>query len=183
MLRNLLLITNIGMILIIYTWTIHAIPNSFQFHDGILAHKNQDSLDQCPMPINADQNHGIDPKCLGIDRHWLGSMPVFRSALIGIGHWSRESCKMNVWNSSIWVLQLFYIFLIWNFPTVLAKNQFLGVNFLLVQTVYFIDCLSHTYTEMNLFSKMSSWFHDFWYTNIRELSFFTGRGVDQILLG
>ncbi len=42
----------------------------------------QDSSDQCPMPINADQNHGIDPKCLsidiginariliGIDRHW-----------------------------------------------------------------------------------------------------------------
>ncbi len=24
----------------------------------------QESLDQCPMPINADQNHGINPKCL-----------------------------------------------------------------------------------------------------------------------
>ncbi len=23
----------------------------------------QDSLDPCPMPINADQNHSIDPKC------------------------------------------------------------------------------------------------------------------------
>ncbi len=29
----------------------------------------QDSPDQCPMPINADQNHGIDPKLRGIDQH------------------------------------------------------------------------------------------------------------------
>ncbi len=26
----------------------------------------QDSLDHCPMPINADQNHGIDLKCLSM---------------------------------------------------------------------------------------------------------------------
>ncbi len=30
----------------------------------ILHYSTKDSLDQCPMPINADQNHGIDPKCL-----------------------------------------------------------------------------------------------------------------------
>ncbi len=60
---------------------------------NLQVHIHQDSPDQCPMPINADQNHGIDPKCLsmpinadqyrlrGIDRNW--------SALIGIDrHWS-----------------------------------------------------------------------------------------------
>ena len=26
----------------------------------------QGSLGQCPIPINADQNHGIDPKCLSM---------------------------------------------------------------------------------------------------------------------
>ncbi len=33
---------------------------------------------------------------IGIDRNWttLGSMPEFWSALIGIGHWSRESCSL-----------------------------------------------------------------------------------------
>ncbi len=52
---------------------------------------------QCrSMPINADQIHGIDLKCLSmpiIERTWstLGSMPEFWSALIGIRHWSGES--------------------------------------------------------------------------------------------
>ncbi len=27
---------------------------------------SHDSLDQCPKPINADQNTGIDPKCLSM---------------------------------------------------------------------------------------------------------------------
>ncbi len=26
----------------------------------------QDSLDHCPLPINANQNQGIDPKCLSM---------------------------------------------------------------------------------------------------------------------
>ncbi len=50
----------------------------------------QDSLDQCPMPT-----------CLSmliINWIWstLGSMPKFLSALIGIGHWSRDSCLETV---------------------------------------------------------------------------------------
>ncbi len=78
----------------------------------------QDSPDQCPMPINADQNHGIDPKCLsmpiiadqcrsiplnssqiernweeliGIDRHWSEFINIGINARIFIGidrHWS-----------------------------------------------------------------------------------------------
>ena len=39
----------------------------------------QESLDQCPMPINADQNDGIDPKLsipLKVDQCW--SMPIDR---------------------------------------------------------------------------------------------------------
>ncbi len=60
-----------------------------------LSGQNQDSLDQCPMPINTDQNCGIDPNVdqfrsvpinarSGIDRHLeelignerhFGSMP------------------------------------------------------------------------------------------------------------
>ena len=36
--------------------------------------QTQDSLDQCPMSINTDQNPDIDPKYLsipiGIDQHW-----------------------------------------------------------------------------------------------------------------
>ena len=96
---------------------------------------SQDSLDHCPIPVNTDQNCGIDPDanqyrssltnadqflsisinarsrgCFtdaliqhwsalrGIDRQWLivsgisyqGFDPHW-SALIGIGHWSRES--------------------------------------------------------------------------------------------
>ncbi len=44
--------------------------------------------------INADQHSGIDPNVdqIGIERHF-GSMPWFWSALIGIGHWSGESCN------------------------------------------------------------------------------------------
>ena len=30
------------------------------------ADEDQDFPDQCPMPINVDQNHGIDPKCLSM---------------------------------------------------------------------------------------------------------------------
>ena len=53
---------------------------------------------------------------VGIDRHWLamigierhfGSMPWFWSALISIGHWSRESCnglRCNEWFPWIWVM-------------------------------------------------------------------------------
>ncbi len=52
---------------------------------------NQDSPDQCPMPINADQNHGIDPKCLSMpiiaDQCW--SFPLNWDELIGIHrHWN-----------------------------------------------------------------------------------------------
>ncbi len=43
---------------------------------------------QCrSIPINADQCRSM----IGIERHF-GSMPWFWSALIGIGHWSDESC-------------------------------------------------------------------------------------------
>ncbi len=51
---------------------------------AVLKHQLQDSPDQCPMPINADQNHGIDLKLIGIDRHW--------SALIGID-WHWDQCQ------------------------------------------------------------------------------------------
>ena len=66
----------------------------------------QDSPNQCPMPINADQNHDIDLKCLSmliiadqnweewirIDRNWstFGSMPGFCSVL-GIDRGSPDS--------------------------------------------------------------------------------------------
>ncbi len=76
------------------------------------------------IPLNADQcrsmpDQGIIKTCLinsawsGIDRHWeeligidrnwstLGSMPEFWSALIGIGHWSRESCVCPYTSSSV----------------------------------------------------------------------------------
>ncbi len=50
---------------------------------------------QCPsMPINANQNSCIGPNVdqfRSIGRHF-GSMPWIWLALIGIGHWSRESC-------------------------------------------------------------------------------------------
>ncbi len=50
------------------------------------------NADQCQsMPINADQNHGIDPKCLGIDRHWSELIDIGINARILIGidqHWS-----------------------------------------------------------------------------------------------
>ncbi len=53
---------------------------------------------QCwAIPINDDQNSGINPKCLSIkinftvlkqfDPHW--------SVLIGIGHWSGDSCMLH----------------------------------------------------------------------------------------
>ncbi len=72
----------------------------------------QDSLDQCPMPINADQNSGIDPnvdqflsmpdqaelirhwsalnwsELIGNDRHWE-AFRINAMILIGIDrHWS-----------------------------------------------------------------------------------------------
>ncbi len=51
----------------------------------------QDSLNQCPMPINADQNHGIDLKCrsrpIDIDQNWskLRGVDWHWSELIDIG--------------------------------------------------------------------------------------------------
>ncbi len=51
------------------------------------------SLDQCPMPINAVQNHGIDPKCLSMlinaDQFWsIALNDRYWSQLIGIDqHW------------------------------------------------------------------------------------------------
>ncbi len=44
------------------------------------------------VPINANQCQITSAWC-GIDRHWstLGSMPEVWWALIGIGHWSRDS--------------------------------------------------------------------------------------------
>ena len=70
--------------------------------------KYQDSLDQYPLPINADQNPGIDPKNLsmqiicrsipvnydqliGIDRNWSVpiSIGINGTNLVGIyQHWS-----------------------------------------------------------------------------------------------
>ncbi len=51
------------------------------------------------MPLNADHRRSIplnadQCRLRGIDRNWstLGSMPEFWSTLIGIGHWSGESC-------------------------------------------------------------------------------------------
>ncbi len=41
----------------------------------------QDSPDQCPMPINTDQNSGIDPKYLSIKIYG----DQWRSFFIGIG--------------------------------------------------------------------------------------------------
>ena len=58
---------------------------------------------QCrSMPVNVSQCRSmiwfspvfywcLDPALIGIERHF-GSMPWFWSALIGIGHWLRESC-------------------------------------------------------------------------------------------
>ena len=61
----------------------------------------QDSLDQCPMPINADQNSDIDPNGdefqSGIDRYWEELIEVDRHweafrintmILIGIGQYT-----------------------------------------------------------------------------------------------
>ncbi len=53
----------------------------------------QDSLDHCPMPINADQNHGIDPKCLSIpiiaDQSELIDIGINARILSGIDrHWA-----------------------------------------------------------------------------------------------
>ncbi len=84
----------------------------------------QDSLDQCPMSINADQNHGIDPKRLsmpviadqcrlipinsiiralvGIDRHWYRCQNFDR-------HWSAlsidrgESCPKTLTSWSTFI--------------------------------------------------------------------------------
>ncbi len=64
----------------------------------------QINADHCwSLPINTDQcrsmsiNAGsilLDLALIGIERNWstLGSMPEFWSALIGIWHWSGESC-------------------------------------------------------------------------------------------
>ena len=52
--------------------------------------------DQCrSIPLNSSQ---FREELIGIDRNWstLGSMPEFWLALIGIGHWSRESCTLLI---------------------------------------------------------------------------------------
>ncbi len=53
----------------------------------------QDSLNQCPMPINANQNHGIDPKCLSMpiiaNQSELIDIEINASIWIGIDwHWA-----------------------------------------------------------------------------------------------
>ncbi len=65
----------------------------------------QDSLDQCPLPINSDQNHGIDLKCL--------SMPIIsdqflsmRLRLYVLSHavfHAYSACSGIDWNWSEWI--------------------------------------------------------------------------------
>ncbi len=57
----------------------------------------QDSLDQCPMPIKivALSRNTSQCRSLSINYPWsalIGIDPYWSAILIGIGHWSRESC-------------------------------------------------------------------------------------------
>ncbi len=99
-----------------YSVCIHMKRTALQFPAPIEAqpwqlcpkvHRTPSIIAQCrSMSINADQNHGIDPKCLSIpiiernweelidiDRHWdqCQNFEQHWSALISIGHWSGES--------------------------------------------------------------------------------------------
>ncbi len=56
----------------------------------------QDSLDQCPIVINADQNPGIDPKCL--------SMPIIADQFQSIPITPDQCKNISAWSGIDWNL-------------------------------------------------------------------------------
>ncbi len=86
-----------------------SMPNADQ-NSGIDPNVDQFRL----MPINSDQFYWcLDPALRGIDRHWE-AFRINAMILIGIGHWSRESCDHHDHVESIeikgttWLLSLLF---------------------------------------------------------------------------